>query len=328
MSGPPVPGLVSRPYRSGDAAAITRLLNRGSEADAVPWRVSVEEMENWFARGNERFAAERDLRMVELDDAVVGYWEVEWVETTDGLREYRLGGMVDPDWRRRGIGTWLLHASEAHARQRAAVLPTDRPLMLGSWQPDSRVGARVLMTNEGYQPARFFFEMVRPTLDAIEERPLPEGLELRPVTDAQLHQLWKADTEAFRDHWGGFDDSDERFESWKGDPYFDPSLFVIAWDGDEIAGGVVNQINATENAAFNRRRGWLSSVFVRRAWRRRGLASALVARSLLVFRERGMTSAGLGVDADNPTGALGLYQHAGFEVEFRSTAYRKPMEVA
>ena len=61
-------------------------------------------------------------------------------------------------------------------------------------------------------------------------------------------------------------------------------------------------------------------------WRRRGLGSALVARSLIVFRERGMTSAGLGVDADNPTGALGLYERAGFEVDFRSTAYRKPME--
>jgi mycothiol synthase len=100
---------------------------------------------------------------------------------------------------------------------------------------------------------------------------------------------------------------------------------VVAWDGDEIAGGVINEINATENAAFNRKRGWLASVFVRRPWRRRGVGRALVARSLVVFRDRGLTSAGLGVDADNQTGALRLYTDAGFEEEFRSTAFRKPM---
>jgi ribosomal protein S18 acetylase RimI-like enzyme len=86
---------------------------------------------------------------------------------------------------------------------------------------------------------------------------------------------------------------------------------------------VINEINETENAAFNRRRGWLRSVFVRRPWRRRGLGLAIVLRSLQVLRERGMTSAGLGVDADNPTGAVRVYERAGFEVELRSTAYRK-----
>ncbi len=141
----------------------------------------------------------------------------------------------------------------------------------------------------------------------------------------QLRQLWDADVEAFRDHWGGFDASESRFVEWQGDPKFDPSLFVVAWDGDEIAGGVLNEINVTENEAFGRQRGWLASVFVRRPWRRRGLARAVVARSLVVLRDRGMTSAGLGVDADNPTGALRLYEDAGFEVEDRSTAFRKPM---
>ena len=126
-------------------------------------------------------------------------------------------------------------------------------------------------------------------------------------------------------HWGGFDDSDENFQRWTRDPKWDPSLFAIAWDGNEIAGGVINQINEAENAAFNRKRGWLASVFVRRPWRRRGLGRAVVLRSLQIFRDRGMTSAGLGVDADNPTGALGLYTGTGFEVDRRSTAYRKPM---
>ena len=89
---------------------------------------------------------------------------------------------------------------------------------------------------------------------------------------------------------------------------------------------MINQINEAENAAFNRTRGWLASVFVRRPWRRRGLGRAVVLRSLQIFRDRGLTSAGLGVDADNPTGALGLYTGTGFVVDRRSTAYRKPMD--
>lgn len=322
---PPLAGLVARPYRAEDATRLAELLNRGAETDGAPWRTDPAELENWMKRGNEHFDAARDALVVEADGQMVAFRDVEWIDTNDGLREYRLGGTVHPDWRRRGIGTWLLRGSEAHARERDAAHPTDAPRIYGAWQPNSAEGSLALMAAEGYEPARWFFDMVRPTLDAIEEPGLPDGIELRPVSADQLRQLWEADVEAFRDHWGGFDASEERFVAWQQDPKFDPSLFVVAWDGDEIAGGVINEINETENAAFGRQRGWLASVFVRRPWRRRGLARAVVARSLVVLRDRGMTSAGLGVDADNPTGALRLYEEAGFEPDFRSTAFRKPM---
>jgi mycothiol synthase len=326
VGAPPLAGLTTRAYRPEDAAALSELLNRGAEADGAPWRASAAEMANWMSRSNENFNPARDALVAELEGRMIGFRDVEWVDTNGGLREYRLGGNVHPDWRRRGIGTWLLRDSEAHARRRAAQLPSDRPHFYGTWQPNTGVGALALMDREGYRPVRYFFDMVRPTLDDIVDPPLPAGLELRPATDDQLRQLWDADVEAFRDHWGGFDASEQRFDEWRKDPKFDPSLFVVAWDGEEIAGGVINQINETENRAFNRQRGWLQSVFVRRPWRRRGLARALVARSLVILRDRGMTSAGLGVDAANPTGALRLYEDAGFEVEHRSTAFRKPME--
>src|SRR4029079_17832692 len=103
--------------------------------------------------------------------------------------------------------------------------------------------------------------------------------------------------------------------------------FLVAWDGDQIAGGVTNVINQRENAEFGRLRGLLDSVFVRRAWRGRGLGYAMVMRSLELLREQGMTSAWLGVDAENPTGALRLYEKAGFAVDSRASAFRKPMEI-
>jgi mycothiol synthase len=322
---PQIAGLTLRAYRSGDAIAMSELANRIFEADEVPWRTNVAEQENWLSTANEKFDPARDTFQVEVNGVLVAMADTEWVDTNDGLREFRMGAMVDPAWRRRGIGTWLQLVLEQHAAELADRYPTHRPKVMGTWAADTEKERIALVTRFGFEPSRYFFDMARPSLDDIEEPVLPDGVELRPARDDQLKQLWDADVEAFLDHWGGFDGSNERFEQWKTDPKFDPSLFVVAWAGGEIAGAVINEINEAENAAFNRKRGWLHSVFVRRPWRRRGLGQAIVLRSLQVFRDVGMTSAGLGVDADNPTGALGLYERTGFEVEFRSAAYRKPM---
>jgi GNAT superfamily N-acetyltransferase len=165
-------------------------------------------------------------------------------------------------------------------------------------------------------------------LERIVESPLPDGFEVRPVTPDQHVTIWHANREAFRDHWGGSDESLEQLRRILDDPDTDPSLWLIAWDGDEVAGGVWNAIYPAANEMHGVQRGWLDSVFTRRAWRKRGLASALIGRSLRLLRERGMTSAMLGVDADNPTGALGLYESAGFVVHDRFVALRKPMGVA
>jgi mycothiol synthase len=322
---PAMAGLVLRHYRTGDGTVLSELENAGFAADGIPWRSTGEETENSYARPTAGFDAGRDVLIVELDGRVVGETNVQRVDTTDGLREYRIGCTVHPDLLRRGLGRWLLRLSEEAAAARLRDEPSERPAVLGSWCPERSAGKIALLEQEGYLPVRFFFEMDRPNLDGIVVSPMPEGIEVRPMRDDQLRQLWDADVEAFRDHWGGFDGSDARFETWRSDPTFDPSLHVVAWDGDEIAGGVVNQVFEAENAALGRKRGWLVSVFVRRPWRRRGLARALVMRSLEVLRDRGLTSAGLGVDADNANAALRLYTECGFQVVMKSTAYRKPL---
>ncbi|HET7521367.1 MAG TPA: GNAT family N-acetyltransferase [Candidatus Limnocylindria bacterium] len=322
-AAPPLPDLAIRTYRPGDEAAVSQLWNRAAEHDGVPWRTNAEELASWFGTSNDMFDPARDLFLVERDGQLVATADAEWVDTTDGLREFRMGCNVDPALRRQGIGTWLQQHIEGHAAHLAELFPSDRPVGFGSWAMETETDKIALLERFGFAPARTFYDMVVPSLDDVAEPSLPEGIRFEAIRDDQLKQLWDADIEAFEDHWGGFDGSDENFERWKSDPKWDPSLFVIAWDGDQIAGGVINEINKTENAAFNRKRGWLRSVFVRRPWRRRGLGLAVVLRSLQVLRDRGMTSAGLGVDADNPTSAVGVYERAGFEVELRSTAYRK-----
>jgi mycothiol synthase len=325
---PAIPGLRIRPYAGEeDLPELVRIENAENEADGIRSRVSLDEQRTYFAHPSEAFDPARDVVVAELDGRAVGYGTSEWVDTRDGeLREYRLFGAVDPARRRRGIGTALLADNQRRARALAATHRTERTRVFGAFAGEKQPGAIALLRRDGFTEVRWFFDMERPNLEDIPDVPLPEGFELRPITRDLFRRVWDADVEAFRDHWGGFDDSEESMRRHFESPTADPSLWVIAFDGDEIAGGVINTIYAEENEALGLRRGWLDSVFTRRPWRRRGLARALIARSLAVLRERGMTIAALGVDADNPQGALGLYETAGFQVTERFSAWRRPMD--
>lgn len=315
-----------RPYAGEpDLAEIVRIQNAEAEADGIKERYTVERLAAELSHPSNSFDPVRDVTLAEIDGGPVAVARREWVDTTDGLREYRLDGAVDPAWRRRGIGTALLLENERRQRELAATHVTPNPRVLGSWSGGTQPGDEAVLRAAGYAPARWFFEMTRPTLDDIADVPLPAGLELRPITLDLAKQVWDADVDAFQDHWGGFDHSDEHLQRWLADPSTDLSLWVVAFDGDEVAGGIINAIDADENEAFGIRRGWLASVFTRRRWRRIGLATALIARSLALLRERGMTTGALGVDADNPNGALGLYERASFEVSYRSNAWRKAL---
>jgi len=145
------------------------------------------------------------------------------------------------------------------------------------------------------------------------------------LTEPQAMAVMLAEDEAFRDHWGHRPETDADRRRWLDDPRQDLALWQVAYAGDEVAGVVFPLVDSAENERFGRRRAWLDSVSVRRPWRRRGVARALIVRALLALRERGLTSAVLGVDADNPTGALGLYETVGFRRERNAAAYRKPV---
>ena len=323
-----VHGLVIRPYAGEvDHDHIVRLRNAEWEADRVSARTSRPEIDAWARHPSNQFDPSRDLRFAELEGVPVALTWTDWVDASDGVREYRSRGFVEPAVRRRGIGRALLVDNMRRLRELAATHDTTRPKVLGLPTVEHNRGAEALARRHGYEPVRWFFDMERPIGDDLPPvPPMPAGLEVRPVGADDGWAIWEADHDAFQDHWGGFDASEASFRRWTESPEFDPTLFIVAYDGDEIAGAVLNVIYPEENELLGLKRAWLDSVFTRRAWRRRGLARALIVRSLHLLRERGMERGALGVDADNPSGALGLYQSAGFAVTERMTAWRRPME--
>jgi ribosomal protein S18 acetylase RimI-like enzyme len=178
----------------------------------------------------------------------------------------------------------------------------------------------------GYTPVTYDAVMVRPDLENIPDAPLPEGLGVRPAQPEQMRQIWEAEVEAFRDHWNYFAPTEEQYElEYLTFPYLDLSLWRVAWDGDEVAGMVRGFINTDENCEYNRRRGWCENISVRRPYRRRGLARALMALTLQEFKRRGMEESALGVHTQNPNGAFQLYQSMGFRVSQMHTVYRRPL---
>jgi len=303
---------------------IADLVNSGHAADGIPHRTLPEQIATWLDHPS-RLDPAQDLVIAEVDGSPIAYAEAGWEQDNDGGRNYQTWGQVHTDWRRRGLGTALLGWVEDRQRAVAATHPEGIERRLESWAHENEPGRIALLEGHGYQVARYDYEMSRPNLDDIPEMPLPDGIELRPAREEHLRQIWETDVEVFRDHWGSVDDTEASFERMRDDPRRDLGLWVIAWEGDEVAGIVLNRIDRETNAELGLRRGWVSSVGVRRRWRRRGLARAMVAESLRVLRDAGMATAGLGVDAENGTGALGVYESVGFAVSATERVYRKPL---
>lgn len=322
---PIIPGLLFRRFQGeSDYPKMVAVITGSVKADQIERVATVEQI----ARESAHLVncdLYQDMLFAEVGGEMIAYSGLFWLKNLEGQRIYSHWGFSLPEWRRRGIGRAMLHWCEQRLRQIAAGHPDDGPRYFQLEIVDSQIGAEALVQSEGYKPETYAAIMVRPDLEDIPEAPMPDGLEVRPALPEHYRQIWEAEHEAFRDHWGFCEDA-SNYEKFLAQDSFEPSLWRVAWAGDQVAGMVRSFINHNQNAEFNRLRGWTEHISVRRPWRRRGLARSLLVQSLHAVKERGMTEAALGVHLENPNGALQLYESAGFQVIKKFTIYRKPLD--
>jgi Acetyltransferases len=324
---PNIPGLRFRKFRGdADFPEMVRVFN-GVNRDAGIKQVStVESLSKTYSNLLHSDTA-TDVVMVEVNGELVGYKRVMWEVELDGTRTYTHFGFLLPEWRGKGIGTALVRHSEARLREIASAHPDTGPRWFSSWAWDATPTMHDVLLHEEYTPVRYGYNMVRPDLENIPDLPLPKGLEMRPVRTEDLRAVWEAEVEAFRDHWGAAEPVEGDFERWQLDMPFQPEYWQVAWDvaTNELAGMVRTFIDENANRENNHKRGYTENISVRRQYRRRGLARALMARSFQLQKELGMTETALSVDAQNPNGALQLYEDMGFRVTQTETSYRKAL---
>ncbi len=321
---PAIPGLRFRRPRGDDTdyEAMAAVIVTANRHDHIPWMPTATTLRDQI-ESSEGIDIRADIVIAEVDGIAVARAVVERA-VRDGIATYDIGGEVVPHLRRRGLGRALLRENLRRVEERGAAEPEGMPFEPRGFADDREIGHRTILEHEGFVSVRWFLLMLRPTLADIPQAPLPAGLEFRPVTPDLHRAIFDAEVEAFLDHWQPREKTELDFESLWRQTDLDTDLWVVAWDGEEVAGVVQNWIWRDENKQLGIDRGWLEHISVRRPWRRRGLGRAMTAESLRRLRAAGMTEAILGVDAENPTGALGLYEGLGFSVHQRSSVYRHP----
>ena len=326
MNAPDIPGLAFRGFRGPvDYPVIAEIITTANQADKIDHIVSADDIERSYQH-LENCDPAKDMLFVEIDGQPIGYGRCWWADELNGDHIYYPVFKISPAGRLPGLGEAVLAALMRHLRQIAAGHPVDAPKYFEA-SATSHLKWRIgLLESQNFEVVRCFIKMVRPCSLPIEETPLPEGLEVHPAAPEHTRQIWEASMEASRDHWGFQEPTEESYQNWFNDPHRDETLWKVAWDGDEVAGKVLNFINHDENKQFNRKRGYTEDIGVRRPWRRQGVARALLTQSIQMFQEMGMDETSLGVDTENPNGALQLYKSVGYTEYKRNLVYRKAIQ--
>lgn len=324
---PSIHGLIFRRFgEQNDYKAVTDLINIVNVADNLEEVETIKEFTN-SSINSTNCEYTKDTLVAQINNRVIGFTHLWWEITVQHEKIYNSRGFVHPEWRRKRIGQALLLWGEKRLREIAASHTKDSSKkILQLWSRSAESGCSYLAESQGYQPVRFANRMVRSLEDGIPIYPLPEGLEIHPAIPSTFRTIWIAMEEAFQDHWSRRVAMEEHYNQWLESPKFQPDLWQVAWDGHEVAGMALNNINYLDNDTFKRKRGWTDPVCVRRAWRRRGLARALICRSMTLLRAHGMTESTLRVDTQNPCGALDLYLNLGYQTYHVSTGYRKLLD--
>ncbi|MGH3109947.1 MAG: GNAT family N-acetyltransferase [Gaiellaceae bacterium] len=258
-------------------------------------------MRSWFRHDEiEAFVAERDATLV-------GYGD-RWSSKERNRLRLELH-VTEAD-----AGAALLRELE-----RATALAPGARATAGVSEEDDTL--RGVFEAAGYALDRHTFRMAVSLHEAVPAE-LPEWVEVgayEPEHEAEIHAVHQEAFSELADH------TPLSLEEWRTwfveSPGFDPSLWFVAWDGADVAGIALCQVHWSGVPTH----GHVNVLAVKRPWRGRGLGAALLTHAFEEMKRRGMTRATLGVDANNATGAVRLYERVGMHVERRHDVYRKEL---
>jgi len=303
---------ISRPTPERFDEALTLLQATDVAAyGATDW-TEAELHEEW-----ETIDLDRDGWLVDLEGRLAGVMHLCERRGSTFLSD----GYVHPEMRARGVGTTLLDLVEARARERVGEAPAGSRVTLHNSHLVGDDRAPLLLAGRGFARVRSFFRMVA-DVDRMKSVPVwPSGVELRPLdVDTHGRRLHAASESAFTETW---EYRARSYDEWAHDifgrPQFEPSLVVVAWSADEIAGFSINYAKRMGDW------GWVGLLGVTPPWRRRGLGLALLMESFERLRATGETTVALGVDSENPTGATRLYERAGMGVLWQADVWEKEL---
>ncbi|MEU4510786.1 GNAT family N-acetyltransferase [Nonomuraea wenchangensis] len=305
------------PLTLADARPLAELLDAMEAVDRVGVAHSVDEVAGHLSSPLLDLA-EGTLAARE-GDRLVAFGQLPVMQSALETHAMRLWGGVHPDHRRRGLGRrivdWSLRAAPALSARAFAGVPAEVHLTAYATDP----GAAVLAEAAGFVPVRAFARMARGLPGDLPAVRPPAGVSLAPWSPDLDEGARAVRNQSFRDHWGSVPHTPE---SWRaaitGPSNFLPgSSFVALADGRAVG---VLMTHHRETPA-GERVAWIQIVGTLREWRGKGVAGALLAHALTAFTAQGYDAAGLGVDAANPTGAVAVYERAGFSIAHRSTAY-------
>jgi mycothiol synthase len=291
-----------RPFNEDDLPAVAAILEADERSHGRPTEIGVNEIHEWTQLAD----LPNDSWLHEDEDGPVA---VGWVYVYQAVG---VGvGVVHPRAKGRGIGTELIDRSDAALRSRD--ISKIHQFAIGG---DS--AAAELLESRGYHDARHFFEMAI----ELKERPgTPDVLiEVFSGEEDEARAFYESLDEAFQDHWehqnSGFD---EWWNRHRARPGYDPALWFFIRDGDEIAATCRNDANRNGG-------GYVGAIGVRRPWRGKGYAKALLLYTFGEFWDRGLRRVTLGVDAESPTGATHLYERVGMHVEAENIVFEKVLK--
>ncbi len=260
------------------------------------------------------------------DGTLAGYATL----TARDAGEITADGYVHPQHEGRGIGTALLRATAARAREIAMTLPPDQPAVLINNIVATSPRACELLERHGYHQTRIFWRM-RIDMGAAPPAPAwPADSICRPCGDEDdIRRAYAVTEAAFADHWGHTPATYAEFRRWHIREHHEPALWFLAQRsreatgeaGDDLAGAALCYVREDGT-------GWVNTLAVAREQRGRGLGTALLRAAFAAFWQRGITRVGLGVDAASLTGAQRLYERVGMRVASAIARYEKPLRPA